>query len=151
MKRHATIILALLCSTLLFGLHAAQAACVMPAGLPANDVSLDGFAFEVASLTTPAVEVDMNGVQRGVEDQRSWATHGTLVVLLRDPTGAPPELIASWTKNTFFETEEWVCRMRLDGTTAFGEGVVHTLTPDAKTFSTLQIRECKMDLVADCP
>ena len=147
MKKNATFC-TVLGSILLVTAQIAHASCVIPTGLPPNDVSLDGFAFEIVSATTPAFEVDMNGVQRDSSGNELWATHGVLLVLL-DATGAPPQLIASWTKNTERETEEWVCRAVLDDT-GIGVGAVHTLTPGAGTHTTQRF-ECKIDLANDCP
>ncbi|MCP5155259.1 MAG: hypothetical protein H6983_13905 [Ectothiorhodospiraceae bacterium] len=132
----------------------AQGACVDPVGFPRNDVDLDGLAFQIASAAPLPVglEVDMNGIQRG-NDQRLWATHGTFVGFV-DVAGGEAQWVASWTKNTLRETEEWVCRLRLEPgtTTLFGEGAVHTVTPGAAApLSTRFIEQCRMDLVADCP
>jgi hypothetical protein len=149
--KHKTTLAAVIGPVILLAAQAAQAACVDPGIAPGpNDVSLDGFAFESASAPPPPLgfEVDMNGIQRG-NDQLLWATHGTLVIL-QDVQDQEPVWVASWTKNTRRETEEWVCRMRLEpGTlTLFGNGAVHRQSGGA-TSSTL-FEECKMDLVADC-
>mgnify|MGYP003573431136 CR=1 FL=1 len=137
--------------TQLIGAQSAQAGCVLP-GAPVafqpNDVSFDGFAFEPASAAPAAFEVDMNGVQLD-SDEEYWATHGTLLVTV-NPTGAPPTVIASWTKNTYRHTEEWVCRARLEPGTlvAVGKGAVHTT--DAGGTNTIQFQDCKIDLVSNC-
>lgn len=130
---------------------AAQAACVIPDGFPPNDVSLDAFAFEAASSSPPdiALEVDMNGIQGGLEIRRPWATHGTLVLVLNEETGGA-EWIASWTQNTFVDSVEWVCRLVFeDGSTvASGSGAV---TSPIFFGGTRRFDECKLDLVSDCP
>ena len=149
MKRNLMLAI-FLGSFLLVGIQAAHAACVIPVtaagALPPNDVSVDGFAFEVASIPLVALEVDMNGVQRGIKDERPWATHGTLV-LIPIATGEV-ELIASWTQNTSIDSVEWVCRLKLDpGTTsAFGTGNFHSTVFGIGNV----IDRCTMDLVADC-
>lgn len=128
----------------------AQAACLFPEAFPTNDVSLDGFAFEAASTSPPtsAFEVDMNGIQGGLEIPEPWATHGTLVVTV-DSDGRT-EWIASWTQNTFVDSLEWVCRLRLDeGTTvAVGTGAV---TSTVFFGGTRPLQQCRLDLVGDCP
>ena len=140
-------------SSLLFATHAAQAACVYPVGFPPNDVSLDAFAFELASASPPApnfaYEVDMNGIQRGIQDERRWATHGTLVVTV-NADFQPIEWIASWTQNTYFDSSEWVCRLKLDqgGTTATGDGAV--TSPAFFGLTPRPLRQCRLDLVNDC-
>ncbi|MCP5152727.1 MAG: hypothetical protein H6983_01085 [Ectothiorhodospiraceae bacterium] len=136
-------ILTVAAASLLSG--AVHAACVAPSGFPPNDVALE-LPFAPASAT--AVEVDMNGVQRDVNDRREWATHGTLVASVQ-PDGSIL-FIASWTKNAYRTTEEYVCRMRYDGATGgFGDGMVHTVDHGTPTFPT-PIEECKIDLVSNC-
>lgn len=151
MKR-TTILATVFGSAILLGAQAANAACVFPAGFPPNDVSLDGFGFEVASAPPPPIgyEVDMNGIQRGF-DEALWATHGTFVALL-DVDDRELVWVASWTKNTFKQTEEWVCRLKLvdPPATLSGEGAVHILTPGATPAATTERFQCRMDLVADC-
>ena len=120
-------------ATLLAGAMSAQAACVSPAGFPPNDVALE-FPFASAASAPAAFEVDMNGIQPGLNDQQLWATHGTLVVI-PDAAGIEQEWIASWTKNTYRVTEEWVCRMKRDAAGAIiGDGAVHTVDHITPTF-----------------
>ena len=146
-----TITLAIfLGATLLVGVNAAQAACVMPfdasgAALPPNDVSLEG-PFASASVPLGAFEVDMNGVQRGLGDQRLWATHGTLVALAL-PTGEI-ELITSWTQNERADSVEWVCRFKPEPGAPmwFGDGFYHSTIFGIGNF----IQRCTMNLAADC-
>ena len=134
-------------ATLLAGAVSAQAACVIPAGFPPNDVALE-FPLASAASAPTAFEVDMNGVQRGLDDQLLWATHGTLVVI-PGPAGAEQEWIASWTKNTYRVTAEWVCRMkRGPGAPIVGDGAVHTVDHITPTFVT-PIDFCELTL-ADC-
>ena len=129
----------------------AQAACIFPENLPPNDVSLDGFSWETASLSPPvgAIEVDMNGIQSGLEIPEPWATHGTLVVTF-DAAGDLQDLIASWTQNTYVDSVEWVCRLKLEpGTTiANGDGAV---TSPVFYQGTRVLEGCRLDLVNDCP
>ena len=137
-------------SILLAGIQAAHASCVKPfdAGgfaLPPNDVSLE-LPFAPASIPLGAFEVDMNGVQPGLGDQRLWATHGTLVALVL-PTGEV-ELIASWTQNERADSVEWVCRLKPEPGTPlwFGDGYYHSTV-----FGIGNVMErCTMDLAADC-
>ena len=137
-------------SFLLVGIHAAHAACVIPVpavgALPRNDVSLDAFAFEIASVPLSAFEVDMNGVQRGIRDERLWATHGTLLLHV-NPAGEI-EFIASWTQNTSIDSVEWVCRLKFDpgSPIAFGTGNFHSTVFGIGNV----IERCSLDLVADC-
>jgi len=151
MKRILTLAI-LLGSFLLVGIHAAHATCISPfdaagTALPRNDVSVDAFAFEAASLSLGAFEVDMNGVQPGLGDSRLWATHGTLVVLV-NPTGEI-ELVASWTQNERADSVEWVCRLKPDPTGGplwFGDGFHHSTVFGTANF----IARCTLDLIADC-
>jgi len=149
MKKRLTLAV-FLCSFLLIGTHAAQATCVIPVAalgppLFPNDVAVDGFTFEAASIPLSAFEVDMNGVQQGIRDQRSWATHGTLVAQVLP--GGQVEFIASWTQNTSVDSVEWVCRLMFTGTpTLVGTGNYHS----ALFGSGNVIDRCTMNLVADC-
>jgi hypothetical protein len=137
-------------SFLLAGIHTANASCISPfdaggAALPPNDVSLEG-PFAAASVPASAFEVDMNGVQSGLGDQRLWATHGTLVALVA-PTGEV-ELIASWTQNERADSVEWVCRLKPEPGTPlwFGDGFHHSSIFGTGNF----IARCILDLAADC-
>ncbi len=140
----------LLAGFLLLGTHTAHAACISMAtvggALPSNDVSLDGFAFEVASVPLNAFEVDMNGVQPGLRDERLWATHGTLVVLVQ-PTGEL-EIMTSWSQNTSVDGVEWVCRLKPDpgAPVWIGDGNFHSPLFGSGNV----IDRCVLDLVADC-
>ena len=150
MKKILTLAI-FLSSVLLVGINAAHATCVSPfdlagAALPPNDVSVDAFAFEAASIPLSAFEVDMNGVQRGLGDTRAWATHGTLVALVL-PTGEV-ELIASWTQNERADSVEWVCRLKPEPGTPlwFGDGYYHSTVFGIGNV----MARCTMDLAADC-
>ena len=140
----------LLVGFLLLGIQNAHAACIkmtnVSGPLPPNDVSLDAFAFEVASVPLNAFEVDMNGVQPGLRDERLWATHGTLVVRVL-PT-RELEVITSWSQNTSVDGVEWVCRLKPEPGTPLWVGSGNYHSPLFGSGNVID--RCILDLVADC-